>query len=222
MKRSTKYVGLDVYEATTVACVREESGRVIARAVVPTEEEALLELFGTMRGSVHVAFEEGTQAQWLDDLLTPRLHRVLLCDRRGERKQGNKGDLLDADQISAAASAAASRPGVARVLPRHGRARHEGGTGPGDAGQKAGCTHAPHLEDRRNVRPEQVEHAGRITPGATDGWSPRLRGQLREIRRHTGARERLLLSVRPATVCRGTRLTPDPLAGPEEASGRRC
>jgi hypothetical protein len=111
MKRSTKYVGLDVYEATTVACVREESGRVIARAVVPTEEEALLELVGTMRGSVHVAFEEGTQAQWLDDLLTPRLHRVLLCDRRGEKKQGNKGDLLDADQISAAASAAASRPG---------------------------------------------------------------------------------------------------------------
>jgi hypothetical protein len=53
MKHSTKYVGLDVYEATTVACVREESGRVIARAVVPTEEEALLELFGTMRGSVN-------------------------------------------------------------------------------------------------------------------------------------------------------------------------
>jgi hypothetical protein len=47
-----------------------------------------------------VAFEEGTQAQWLHDLLTPRLHRVLVCDRRGGKKQGNKGDLLDADQIS--------------------------------------------------------------------------------------------------------------------------
>jgi hypothetical protein len=100
MKRSTKYVGLDVHQATTVACVREESGRVIARAVVPTEEEALLGLFGTMRSSVHVAFEEGAQAQWLHDLLTPRPHRVLVCDRRGGKKQGNKGDLLDADQIS--------------------------------------------------------------------------------------------------------------------------
>jgi len=89
-----------VHEATTVACVREESGRILARVVVPTEEEALLGLFGTMRGSVHVAFEEGTQAQWLHDLLSPRLHRVLVCDRRGEKKQGNKGDLLDADQIS--------------------------------------------------------------------------------------------------------------------------
>ncbi len=32
MKRSTKYVALDVHQATTVASVREESGRVIARA----------------------------------------------------------------------------------------------------------------------------------------------------------------------------------------------
>jgi hypothetical protein len=31
MKRSTKYVALDVHQATTVASVREESGRVIAR-----------------------------------------------------------------------------------------------------------------------------------------------------------------------------------------------
>jgi transposase len=68
MKRTTKYVGLDVHQATTVACVREESGRILTRAVVPTEETAILEFFGGMRGSVHVAFEEGTQAQWLDKL----------------------------------------------------------------------------------------------------------------------------------------------------------
>jgi hypothetical protein len=36
-KRSTKYVGLDVHQATTVASVREEGGRVIAHTVVPTE-----------------------------------------------------------------------------------------------------------------------------------------------------------------------------------------
>jgi hypothetical protein len=66
MKRTTKYVGLDVHQATTVASVREESGRILVRAVVPTEEAALLEFFVGLRGSVHVAFEEGTQAQWLD------------------------------------------------------------------------------------------------------------------------------------------------------------
>src|SRR5437667_1401158 len=32
MKRTTKHVALDVHQATTVASVREESGRVIARS----------------------------------------------------------------------------------------------------------------------------------------------------------------------------------------------
>lgn len=33
MKRTTKYVALDVHQATTVTSVREESGRVLARSV---------------------------------------------------------------------------------------------------------------------------------------------------------------------------------------------
>jgi hypothetical protein len=42
----------------------------------------------------------------------------------------------------------------------------------------------------------------------------------REIRDTWVARESLLFGVRPAPVCRGTRLTPGPLAEPEEASGQ--
>lgn len=99
MKRTTKYVALDVHQATTVAAVREQSGRVIARSIVPTEAGALVEYFRCMRGSIHVAFEEGTQAQWLYDLLTPVVERVIVCDRRGEHR-GNKGDQLDADKLS--------------------------------------------------------------------------------------------------------------------------
>jgi len=69
MKRTPKYVGLDVHQATTVAAVREEAGQVIARTLVPTEQRALVEFFRGMRGAIHVAFEEGTQSQWLHDLL---------------------------------------------------------------------------------------------------------------------------------------------------------
>lgn len=47
-----------------------------------------------------MTFEEGTQAQWLHDLLSPHVHRVLVCDRRGVKRQGNKGDDVDADQLS--------------------------------------------------------------------------------------------------------------------------
>lgn len=85
MKCSSKYVGLDVHQATTVATVRESAGKIIARSILPTEEAALLEFFAGMRGAVHVAFEEGTQAQWLHDLLSPRVARVVVCDRRGAR-----------------------------------------------------------------------------------------------------------------------------------------
>lgn len=101
MKRTTKYVGLDVHQASTVASVREEGGRVIAHTILPTEEAALVEFFGGLRGTVHVVFEEGTQAQWLHDLIAPLVARVMVCDRRGERRRrGNKNDLADADALS--------------------------------------------------------------------------------------------------------------------------
>ena len=63
MKRSTKYVAFDVHQATTVASVREENGRVIARTVLPTDATRLVEFVRGMRGAIHVTFEEGTQAQ---------------------------------------------------------------------------------------------------------------------------------------------------------------
>src|SRR6266581_7622818 len=100
MKRTTKYVALDVHQATTSASVREESGRVIARSVLPTDGGAITEFVRGMRGAVHVALEEGTQAQWLRDLLAPLVDRVVVCDRRGAPRQGNKGDHVDADQLS--------------------------------------------------------------------------------------------------------------------------
>jgi hypothetical protein len=51
----------------TSTCIRQppshrSAKKAGASSPVPTEEVALLEFFGTMRGSVHVAFEEGTQA----------------------------------------------------------------------------------------------------------------------------------------------------------------
>jgi len=100
MKRTTKYVFLDVHQATTFAVVREETGRILARTVLPTEAHALVEFLGGMRGSRQVAFEEGTQAQWLHELLSPLVERVLVCDRRGEKRTGNKADKLDADEGS--------------------------------------------------------------------------------------------------------------------------
>ncbi len=100
MKRTMKYVALDVHQATTVASVREAQGRVIARTILPTDEAAILEFFRGMRGAVHVVIEEGTHAQWLHNLLVPRVERLVVCDRRGEPRWGNKSDQVDADWLS--------------------------------------------------------------------------------------------------------------------------
>jgi transposase len=100
MKRSSKYVGLDVHQATTVSTIRDDTGGVLARTVLPTEATALMEFVRGMRGPVHVALEEGTHAQWLHDLFAPVVHRVVVCDRRGKSQQGNKGDQSDADELS--------------------------------------------------------------------------------------------------------------------------
>jgi hypothetical protein len=44
--------------------------------------------------------KKGTQTQWLHDLLTPVSDCVVVCDRRGESQQGNKGDRIDSDELS--------------------------------------------------------------------------------------------------------------------------
>jgi hypothetical protein len=100
MKRTSKNVFLDVHQDITLGAVREDSGRVIARSQLPREQAALSEYFRGMRGTIYVAFEEGTQAQWLHDLLVPLVHQVVVCNRRGENQQGNKSDRLAADQGS--------------------------------------------------------------------------------------------------------------------------
>ncbi len=42
MKRTTKYVALDVHQATTVAAVRDDSGRVLARSVLETSTRLIV------------------------------------------------------------------------------------------------------------------------------------------------------------------------------------
>jgi hypothetical protein len=73
---------------------------VIARSVIPTEAPRLVEFLRGMRRSIHVAFEEGTQSQWLHDVLAPIVDQVVVCNLRGQTQQGNKGDHVDADQLS--------------------------------------------------------------------------------------------------------------------------
>ncbi len=49
MKRTTKYVAFDVHQATTVASVRDDSGRVLARSVLETHGPSIVEFLRRLR-----------------------------------------------------------------------------------------------------------------------------------------------------------------------------
>lgn len=104
MKQSTaatKYLAFDVHRTTCTFSIRDETGKVLQRGVVPTRAGDLTALVRLTGPNLHVAFEEGTQAQWLHDLLSPLCVKLVVCDPRANRsKVANKDDRIDADLLS--------------------------------------------------------------------------------------------------------------------------
>jgi len=95
-----KYVGFDVHKATTVVVVLCADGSVFIRAEIPTTEQGIIGFLGTLNGTVHVAFEEGTQAQWLHDLIEPLVSSVTVCRGLPRAPKRNKSDRIDAFELA--------------------------------------------------------------------------------------------------------------------------
>ncbi|HKR61887.1 MAG TPA: transposase [Pyrinomonadaceae bacterium] len=95
-----KYVGMDVDQATCVIAVEDQEGKFVMEACVPTRASDLRAFFKGLDGRINVAFEEGTQAAWLFELIEPLVKEVVVCDRRGEKARGNKGDRVDAQKLA--------------------------------------------------------------------------------------------------------------------------
>lgn len=95
-----KYVGFDVHKAMTVAAVLSADGSVFIRAELPTTEQALIGFIQSLSGTVHLAFEEGTQAQWLHDLMEPLVSSVTVCRGLPRAPRRNKSDRADALEIA--------------------------------------------------------------------------------------------------------------------------
>lgn len=117
--QAIQYLAMDVHQATVVACVRDEQGNELMHATVPTEAKAILRLVQSAGPRVHVAFEEGTQAQWLHDLLIDHAERVIVCNVRGRSETTNKSDRIDARGLSELLRLGALKPvfhGVPEIL----------------------------------------------------------------------------------------------------------
>lgn len=97
-----KYVAFDVHQATISAAVIDLSGKLITQAVFQTEPSAIRDFLGGISGTVHLTFEEGTQAQWLFELTRPMVAELIVCNPRENHslKRGNKSDRKDALQLA--------------------------------------------------------------------------------------------------------------------------
>jgi transposase len=98
--KTIQYVAMDVHQASISAVVRRSDGTIGMRATLETSARAALEFVGGLSGRVWATFEEGTQSQWLHDVLIGHVEKVVVCDPRANRRDGNKSDRIDADWLS--------------------------------------------------------------------------------------------------------------------------
>src|SRR5438105_6031800 len=97
-----KYIGMDVHQATISVAVKDAAGKLLMESVIETKAATILDFIHGLRGSLSVAFEEGSSAAWLYDLLKPHVAEVIVCDPRKNAllKAGNKNDRVDACKLS--------------------------------------------------------------------------------------------------------------------------
>ena len=95
-----KYIGMNVHMATTVIAVVNSIGKVVSETILETKATTILDFLKSQRGTIHVAFEEGTQAAWLHDLICPHVAEVVVCNAREIHDYDNKDDKGDAKRIA--------------------------------------------------------------------------------------------------------------------------
>ena len=125
---SKKYIGMDVHQASISIAVMDATGKVVVESIIETKATTILEFIRGLKGTLWVAFEEGTSAAWLYDLLKPRVAKVIVCDPRKNAllNAGNKNDRVDARKLSHLLRAGLLTP----VLPRREWDPHLAGTRP--------------------------------------------------------------------------------------------
>jgi len=101
MKRD-KYMGMDVHQATTVVAVIDGEGKIVLETIVATTAAPIRRLIESIKGPVHITFEETTQADWLYELLQGYVAEVVVCDPRRNKllTEGSKGDKADARKLA--------------------------------------------------------------------------------------------------------------------------
>ena len=89
-----RYIGLDVHAASTTMAIVGPSGRRIATHVLETNGRALIAALKLVPGIKHLCLEEGTEAEWLAEVLKQHVDELVVT--RGAANRGTKNDAVDA------------------------------------------------------------------------------------------------------------------------------
>src|SRR6202167_507795 len=99
---SRKYIGMDVHKESISIAVRNDAGKIVMECVIETKASMILEFIARLRGDLHETVEEGTSADWLYDLLSPHVTKLVVCDPRKNTsmREGNESDKIDARRLA--------------------------------------------------------------------------------------------------------------------------
>ena len=93
-----QYIGLDVHSTSCTAVVISPTGRKIRQTALETNPQVLIEWLRSLRRRSILVMEEGNQAEWLYELLSPFTIETLVV--QPPRINGNKRDELDAERLA--------------------------------------------------------------------------------------------------------------------------
>lgn len=89
-----RYIGIDVHAESSTIVVLGATGKRLSRDVVATRAPELVAYLRRLRGPVQVCIEETEWSEWLVEILSPHVLRIVSIP--GQRRAGSKNDESDA------------------------------------------------------------------------------------------------------------------------------
>ena len=94
----TRYIGIDVHQHSSTAVVLNAAGKRMRTDVLETRAEVLRDFARAIGRPRHICFEEGTQSEWLYELLEPLSDEVAVV--QPSKRDGVKSDAYDAQRLA--------------------------------------------------------------------------------------------------------------------------
>ena len=93
-----RYLGIDMHRDSCTAVVLSAGGKKTGQQVVATEAAALVQYVKSLSGELHVCVEEGEWSEWVVEILSPWVHRVMSATAPG--RKGPRSDAMDARELA--------------------------------------------------------------------------------------------------------------------------